>query len=440
MAAFKQFNTNEVVITPFHANKGFRFAGSAVTASDVGIEYFQTRYGVDYVSGSYPTGLVSGSQLDSVLVFNNIKQLYYSNYLTRSTGDPVTTQSLVLGANGSEDSDQFVGPITGPRYDNFLQTSQTQSRFFAQFSGSFPTAQLGPSVISIPSKLYGEKIPCGTFKFEYTSSQNQTRSLVIDDGEGNLMAYYNGGTTGEKVGDIFYSQGIAVFTGPDSGSLSRFPANMGRGTHPDNINSSSIAFSSSITIKENQYKCVIRDNEYSYTLNPSALRPLGQLSKATNKLSGSISVTSYNDGGNPGTYEIEFENNTGVGVGVGQGGVATVTVASDGTVSDITVSNSGRGYAVEEGIFLNMNVTSGTGVIIFTLTVDDITNIGSPTGLVQANETYYDFATGSYFSPYVTTIGLYNEAYQLVAVGKLSQALPISLNTDTTFVVNFDTW
>ena len=126
MAAFKQFNTNEVVITPFHANKGFRYAGSSVTASDVGIEYYQTRYGVEYVSGSYPTGLVSGSQLDSVLVFNNIKQLYYSNYLTRSTGDPVTTQSLILGANGDESFNQFVGPTTGPRYDNFLQTSQTQ--------------------------------------------------------------------------------------------------------------------------------------------------------------------------------------------------------------------------------------------------------------------------------------------------------------------------
>ena len=85
--------------------------------------------------------------------------------------------------------------------------------------------------------------------------------------------------------------------------------------------------------------------------------------------------------------------------------------------------------------------TSGTGSYYYLLTVDDITNIASPTGGgVQANETYYDFATGSYFSPYVTTIGLYNEAYQLVAVGKLSQALPISLNTDTTFVVNFDTW
>ena len=55
------------------------------------------------------------------------------------------------------------------------------------------------------------------------------------------------------------------------------------------------------------------------------------------------------------------------------------------------------------------------------------------------NEVYYDFVTGSIFSPYVTQIGLYNEAYQLVAVGKLSRPIPISLQTDTTFVVNFDT-
>ena len=443
MAAFKQFNTNEVVITPFHANKGFRFAGDAVTASDVGIEYYQS-FDTEYVSGSRPTGFTT--RLDQVLVFNNIKQLYYSNYLTRSTGDPVTTQSLILGANGDEDSNQFVGPITGPRYDNYLQTSQTQSRFFALYSQSNKT---GPSVISIPSKLYGEMIPPSTFEFEYTSSQNQTRSFVVDDGEGNLMATYNSGearpgvsdpTLQEKVGDIFYSQGIAIFTQKGSGSLSFLGKDVQGAANPNALTSQSIAFSSSITIKENQYKCVVRDNEYSYTLNPSALRPIGELSKASNQLSGSINLSTYNDGGNPGTYEIEFENNTGVGAGVGQGGVATVIVASDGTVSDITVSNSGRGYVVEEGIFLNMNVTSGTGLLFFSLTVDDITNIASPTGLVQANETYYDFATGSYFSPYVTTIGLYNEAYQLVAVGKLSQALPISLNTDTTFVVNFDTW
>ena len=80
--------------------------------------------------------------------------------------------------------------------------------------------------------------------------------------------------------------------------------------------------------------------------------------------------------------------------------------------------------------------TGGVGAIVLELTLADVTNLGTE----NTNETYYDFATGSYFSPYVTTIGLYNESYQLVAVGKLSQPIPISLYVDTTFVVNFDTW
>ena len=50
----------------------------------------------------------------------------------------------------------------------------------------------------------------------------------------------------------------------------------------------------------------------------------------------------------------------------------------------------------------------------------------------------YDFLTGSYFEPYVTTVGLYNNANQLVAVGKLSQPLQSSNTTDTTVLVNLD--
>ena len=50
----------------------------------------------------------------------------------------------------------------------------------------------------------------------------------------------------------------------------------------------------------------------------------------------------------------------------------------------------------------------------------------------------YDFLTGSYFQPYVTTVGLYNNANQLVAVGKLSQPLQSSNVTDTTILVNLD--
>ena len=48
------------------------------------------------------------------------------------------------------------------------------------------------------------------------------------------------------------------------------------------------------------------------------------------------------------------------------------------------------------------------------------------------------FATGSYFNPYVTTIGLYNNNKELLAVAKLAQPLPLSAVTDTSILVNLD--
>jgi len=49
-----------------------------------------------------------------------------------------------------------------------------------------------------------------------------------------------------------------------------------------------------------------------------------------------------------------------------------------------------------------------------------------------------NFATASYFSPYVTTVGLYNNNQELLAVAKLSQPLPVSPTTDTTILINLD--
>ena len=50
----------------------------------------------------------------------------------------------------------------------------------------------------------------------------------------------------------------------------------------------------------------------------------------------------------------------------------------------------------------------------------------------------YSFATGSYFSPYITTVGLYDNNYNLLAVAKLAQPLPTSAVTDTTILINLD--
>ena len=54
------------------------------------------------------------------------------------------------------------------------------------------------------------------------------------------------------------------------------------------------------------------------------------------------------------------------------------------------------------------------------------------------NTTYKDFATGSYFSPYITTVGLYDNDQNLLAIGKLSVPTKVPMNADLEIQVAFD--
>jgi hypothetical protein len=42
------------------------------------------------------------------------------------------------------------------------------------------------------------------------------------------------------------------------------------------------------------------------------------------------------------------------------------------------------------------------------------------------------------FQPYVTTIGLYNDKLELVAIAKFQQPIPMSKTTDMVFEIRFD--
>lgn len=57
---------------------------------------------------------------------------------------------------------------------------------------------------------------------------------------------------------------------------------------------------------------------------------------------------------------------------------------------------------------------------------------------VKVNEDYKSFVTGSNFAPYISTVGLYNDNQELMAVAKLAQPVPTSQITDTTIVINID--
>ena len=48
------------------------------------------------------------------------------------------------------------------------------------------------------------------------------------------------------------------------------------------------------------------------------------------------------------------------------------------------------------------------------------------------------YVTSSYFNPYITTIGLYNDNQELVAVAKLANATPKRDDVDMNFIIRFD--
>jgi len=49
-----------------------------------------------------------------------------------------------------------------------------------------------------------------------------------------------------------------------------------------------------------------------------------------------------------------------------------------------------------------------------------------------------DIVTGSEFSPYVTTIGLFDDYNDLIAIGKLAKPIKNEKEMDISFVVRFD--
>jgi len=61
-----------------------------------------------------------------------------------------------------------------------------------------------------------------------------------------------------------------------------------------------------------------------------------------------------------------------------------------------------------------------------------------PSAIKNSDGVIKDNVTGSDFNPYITTVGLYNDSSELLAVAKLGQPLPKSENTDMTFVIKLD--
>jgi hypothetical protein len=326
MSVFKQFQASDIIVSPFEVNKSFTFSGAAsFTGSNVSIDRFLGKNINDTLfnpSSDPTTGQISIQY--QRLIYNSIKELYYSNFLnsTASYGASPNSASLIPGVN--IEGDIYVGSNSSQgRYYNYPQTTLTFEHYFPTSSDSY----IG--VLSIPVNLFGNQIQPGSFIWSADGDS------IYDDGEGNLIFY----PTGKICGNIFYPHGLAIITSDsqpqgDTYGTAIYGSSL-YGTSDTElignfVTSSNVtcSFSSSLTIYETQYKCTSRENEFNFSLNPS--------------------------------------------------------------------------------------IISGSE--------------GEP----------YSYVTSSLFSPYVTTVGLYDEDQNLLAIGKLSQPLPSSPTTDTTILINID--
>ena len=104
-------------------------------------------------------------------------------------------------------------------------------------------------------------------------------------------------------------------------------------------------------------------------------------------------------------------------------------MASDGF--DLEFKNTVTTY--EHSVFCTVGENE------FNITMNDSIRKKDEDGNVDVNDSVLDLATSSAFEPYVTTIGLHDEQGNLLVVGKLAQPIRASSETDTTFVIRFDT-
>jgi hypothetical protein len=208
-----------------------------------------------------------------------------------------------------------------------------------------------------------------------TLLDDDTNRTLTDDGYSNLI------DSGSNIkGNIFYDLGLVVVTKDiTSGS---------------NFNTFRLDYRSTKTIYENEIFISVLEHEFNYSQNPSAV---------------------YEDGA---SYDV-----------------ITVTNRNDVT-GETTYSKpiykSGVKYVKKK-----TDLPNGEGSLDFRIQSNiDSNKYGS---WDDYDEYISSDPTGSYLAPYITTIGLYDDELNMVAVAKLPQPIKSLPDFPVNFIIRFDT-
>jgi hypothetical protein len=191
---------------------------------------------------------ITGSIGQSTINYKFLKQLYYQNYLTSSVN------------------------FSSSYYD-WNQQSTACSGSFEFENRYFPTASETPvRFIAIPRNVFGEQISRGSLVISNPGIPSPFYKYTLaDDGNGNLIVKQDGFTNskgtlpplGRHVGNVIYSQGLVIITTNET-NINYLYTDLITGSF------TSCSFYAETTIYQNQYICRVNENDFNYTLNPSA--------------------------------------------------------------------------------------------------------------------------------------------------------------------------
>jgi len=421
MSSFKQLNKADVTTVPYAANKRWSFYFTSSPSN--GITFYRGTK-----STFSPTNPTSSGQYNS-LMYDFINHMYYQSY----SGSLLDTGSLMFNVNTYESASQ-----QRPTSSYFIYNDSPQLiKNFPSESGD------SISVISVSPKIFGSKILPHSFALSASSV------FIVDDGYGNLFdidqatddyvvldyvssSYFTDPTPDSGsvfVGNIFYAQGLVVITSQNTDYLDLLD--------PASTPPVQISFQNEHIIYENEVRCIVKESDFNLSYNPSLLKYGAQLTTASVDIS-PISIVSTFIPGSPRYIKTTFTYDSPVPYDI----TINYTVDYNFSIFSSTVSSS---------VILPAGQSTVTNFIVIAPAISSFnsTTITSTTykQYELLDSTVKDFATGSiefsgsysYFQPYTTTIGLYNDNNDLLMVAKLAKPIALSSDTDMTFIVRYDT-
>jgi hypothetical protein len=387
----KRIPKSDISIRPFKAYKKWSFDDNDLPVYEANITSSELSHGFpkNSIYGQLRAQFYNGNEDNPFLRFGNKSVVYATGlgserYMLDNAkvlsipqiyvGEGIKKGSVILNDNGLEYKDDSNGNLisaTGDTIYFVTFNNNTNTATLYDFLGNFYTISI-TYVNFNTGEIQGSHLGDAFEAIMVSFDVNDTTSGIVTGGPmtANNFSFLQGAAGDDKIGNIFYNQGLLVITREPLNKLT------------SNFN---LSFKSTKTIYEHEYLLIVNSDEFNISQNPSAIKEVG----------------------------FEYAYITG----------------SDGKIYK-TISKTGARY-----IRKKMQLENGENL--------DYRYSSSINSNVLAGFEHYDLSgsvdsTGSFLAPYVTTIGLYDDDCDLIAVAKLPQPIKSEPDFTVNFIVRFD--